>query len=198
MKKIVSIMLVLALACIALGAALADHGTSRFIEVNGYIGGDADIDINDYTAELTYPSPLHWHVSNSTANASGTYDVESGLYTISHNAYKPVNNDIWEVAVFEITLAEFNLNDPDGLNTGLLTLNLKGDLLDGEIGRNLQNGYDGDEPYSTLLDYKDVWTFGFDGEYRGSLPLTAIEPVYEMVLDFSLQRTYLVPADPIP
>jgi hypothetical protein len=193
MKKILSMVLVLVLSCMVVTAAFASHTSSISIKAEGYIGFDKDTDIADYVnAELKYPAEVKWYVNDATLNSTtGKYDVKSVTYEISHNASR-MTNGVTQVAEFEVTLQKFDVITNDGLNAALLTLNLTGDLREGAIGANLQNGYEAAAPYSTLLNYGDVWSFSFDGEYSGSLPAEAIRPEYRMELCFKLDNIRII------
>lgn len=192
MKKILSLILVLVLSCMATVAAIAATDKDFTVEVNGYIGPDASIDIDDYVvADLTYPSSVNWIATNATVNAGGTYDVTSASYTIENNQ-STIQGANTVTVDLEVTLVSFTETTFTGLTTTDLELNLTDDLLQGAIGQNLQAGYNGTTPYTAKLTAGSTWNFGFDGEYKHTaLPGTAIEPVYDMVLNFKVDQIHV-------
>lgn len=175
MKRIATfgliLLLVLATLC-ASGFASAATDVDRKVEVAGYIGLSPGTDPSTVIS-ITYPAKVEWSVTEDTAP-----NVMSPPYTIENNS---------TMVDLRVKLKSFTQTNAAQVPITNLKLNLTGALNADGIGDDIvgfQNT--SNAPYSDRLIRGREWIFGFDGEYTGPIPAVALEPAYDMNLNFAL------------
>lgn len=189
MKKILSFVLTLVLLSSLSVTALAEKTGN--VTVNGSLQntttGDPSIDPdgdtdNPGSYDITFDTAVNWYVTENSYPA-----IWNGVTTNPSNPNKIQNNSTSGTAV-SVSLKSFKGDSVATSIAGQLTLNLTGDLAaDGMGATNLANAYNGTTNYTAALNpgASNAWTYGFTGNYSGTLSKTAVTPTYTMVLGFT-------------
>lgn len=163
-KKVLSALLaVLTVFALTLSASAA----TNTLPGEGYIGLDAGTD-PETQINITLPTGnFKWAYTDLTAP-----NIQAATYNIKNNSAQ---------VDLKVTLVSFLQTNAVTI-PGTLVLNLTDDLAKtGVIGTN-----GGTTPYSALLTKNTTWNFSFSGTYSGSIPATALQPNYDMVLKFQV------------
>jgi hypothetical protein len=169
-----------------------NSGITGQIPVYGYIGADADIDDPDpedpnvppepnvYEVNVSVPVKIFWAAFESDNGA-----VKSPNYKIKNNSKDTgTNNHDLDISLigFEATAGAAQ----DLVTAGELTLNLIGDIEAGNVV--------GTTPATAValttakeLPANITWIFKIGGAYTGGFT-TELNPVYNMVLEFSVDQ----------
>ncbi|MEA4992474.1 MAG: hypothetical protein VB060_01390 [Oscillibacter sp.] len=183
LKKLIGTLLVFTLILSMAVPAFAATDADGTVPVDGYIGWDSTTTDPSAVIDITYSvGTVEWAATNATWNTgTNVYDVLAGSYTIRNNSTANVD--------LTVTLKSFTLTSAASTlpAAGTLTLNTTGALSEGSIGANIGYGaYTNTTPFTAKLTHGTTWTYSFGGSYNAALPATALQPVYNMVLNFAL------------
>lgn len=182
-KKLIGTLLVFTMILSMSVPAFAATDADGTVPVDGYIGWDSSTTNPASVIDIEYSvAAVEWAATDATWNSTtNVYDIVAGNYTIKNKSTANVD--------LKVTLKSFTLTS--AANTlpaaGMLTLNTTGALSEGPIGANIGYGaYTNSTAFSNKLTHGTTWTYSFGGTYNTALPAVALEPVYNMVLNFAL------------